>query len=115
MSCLTVWPHVLRLLASKGFALVGADRVVAGQAPQGAVGNFLSQGFQTRETYDGGLTVLTDWDAAWVRYRATGTVVPPGRCTVTFARTSQPDTDDPSKTATWSDWQMALELLERVD
>jgi hypothetical protein len=33
---------------------------------------------------------------------------------VTFARTSQPDTDDPSRRATWSDWQMALELLERV-
>ena len=115
MTCLAVWPDVLRLLASKGFALVGADRIVAGQPPQSGIGNFFSQGFQTQESFDGGLVVASDWNSAWVRYRASGTVVPPGGCTVTFTRFSQPDTDDPSRTTSEKDWEMALELLRRVD
>jgi hypothetical protein len=115
MNCQSLWPEVIRLLASKGYQLVGIDRAVAGQPPQSALGNFFSEGFATRETYDGGLTVATSWDQAWVRYRATGIVVPPGRCSVTFTRDSQPDTDDPGKSASWLDWEMALELLQRVD
>jgi hypothetical protein len=102
MNCQSLWP-------------VGIDRAVAGQPPQSALGNFFSEGFATRETYDGGLTVATSWDQSWVRYRATGMVVPPGRCAVTFTRDSQPDTDDPGKSVSGPDWEMALELLQRVD
>jgi len=115
MNCQSLWPEVIRLLASKGYQLVGIDRAVAGQPPQSALGNFFAEGFATRETYDGGLTVATSWDQAWVRYRATGIVVPPGRCSVTFTRDSQPDTGDPGKSVSMLDWEMALELLQRVD
>jgi hypothetical protein len=115
MNCQSLWPDVLRLLASKGYQLVGVDRAVTGQQRQSALGNFFSEGFATRETYDGGLTVATGWDQAWVRYRAIGTVVPPGRCSVTFTRDSQPDSNDPGTMVSRSDWDMALELLQRVD
>jgi hypothetical protein len=115
MNCQSLWPEVIRLLASKGYQLVGVDRAVAGQQRQSALGNFFSEGYATRETYDGGLTVATGWDKAWVRYRAIGTVVPPGRCSVTFTRDSQPDTNDPGTMVSGSDWDMALELLQRVD
>jgi uncharacterized lipoprotein len=113
-NCKTLWPDVLRLLASQGFSLVGDDRAVAGEPAQSAAASFFSEGFQTRQTYDGGLVVATDWNRAWVRYRAIGTVVG-GGCSVTFTRVSQPDTDDPGKTESGTDWEMALALLRKVD
>lgn len=113
-SCGALWPDVLKLLASQGYALVGADRTVGGEPPQSAAGNFFSEGFQTKETYTGGLVVATDWNQKWVRYRAEGIVVG-GGCRVVFTREAQPDTDDPSKTTSSTDWDMAFSLLRRVD
>lgn len=112
--CQTLWPDVLRLLAREGYSLVGDDRIVAGEPPQSGAANFFSEGFRTKQTYDGGLVVATDWNRAWVRYRAIGTVVD-GGCSVTFTRVSQPDTDDPGKTESGTDWDMALALLRKVD
>ncbi len=113
-SCQAIWPDVLRQLAGAGYSLVGTDRIVAGEKPQGAVSGFFSEGFETRETYDGGLVVATDWSRSWVRYRAIGNVVGNG-CKVTFTRDAQPDTDDPGKMQSSTDWEMALGLLRRVD
>lgn len=113
-SCGALWPDVLKLLASQGYSLVGADRAVGGEPRQSAAGNFFSEGFQTRETYAGGLVVATDWNRDWVRYRAEGIVVG-GGCRVVFTREAQPDTDDPSTTTSSTDWDMALALLRRVD
>lgn len=112
--CKSLWPDVVRLLASEGYSLVGDDRTVAGEPPQSAAANFFSEGFATRQTYDGGLVLATDWNRAWVRYRAIGAVVG-GGCSVTFTRESQPDTDDPGKTESGTDWEMALALLRKVD
>ena len=112
--CKSLWPDVVRLLASQGYSLVGDDRTVAGEPPQSAAANFFSEGFATRQTYDGGLVLATDWNRAWVRYRAIGAVVG-GGCSVTFTRESQPDTDDPGKTESGTDWEMALALLRKVD
>jgi hypothetical protein len=113
-SCGALWPDVLKLLASQGYSLVGADRAVGGEPRQSAAGNFFSEGFATRETYAGGLVVATDWNRDWVRYRAEGVVVG-GGCRVLFTREAQPDTDDPSTTTSSTDWDMALALLRRVD
>ena len=113
-TCAALWPDVLRQIASGGFSLVGQDRAVAGEPPQNSVDNFFSEGFQTRETYQGGLVVASDWSRSWQRIRANGAVVD-GGCRVTFERESQPDTDDPGKTTTTMDLDMALGLLRRVD
>lgn len=113
-SCQAIWPDVLRQLASGGYSLVGTDRIVAGEKPQGSVAGFFSEGFETRETYDGGLVVQTDWNRSWVRYRANGTVAGNG-CKMTFTRETRPDTDDPGRLQSSSDWEMALGLLRRVD
>jgi hypothetical protein len=113
-NCNTLWPDVLRLLAAEGFALVGADRAVAGQQAESGIATFFSKGFQTRQSYDGGLVVATDWSRDWVRYRAEGTVVGSG-CNVRFTRDSQPDVDDPGQLVSSTDWDMALALLRRVD
>jgi hypothetical protein len=113
--CPSLWPEVLRLLASKQFQLVGADRAAAGQPPRSGIANFFSMGFQTQDLHDGRLLVATDWNAASVRYQASGTAVPPAGCVVVFTRDSDAAGDDSSKVESWTDWQMALELLRRVD
>jgi hypothetical protein len=112
--CKVLWPDVLRQIASQGYSLVGADRNVAGEPPQSGAANFFSEGFETRETYDGGLVVASDWNKSWVRVRASGAVVG-SSCKVGFTRVEQPDTDDPGKTRSGTDWDMALGLLRRVD
>jgi hypothetical protein len=114
-SCPSLWPEVLRLLASKEFQLVGDDRAAAGQPPRSGMANFFSLGFQTQDLHDGRLIVATDWNAASVRYQASGTAVPPAGCVVVFTRDSDVAGDDSSKVESWTDWQLALELLERVD
>jgi hypothetical protein len=113
-NCETLWPDVLRQLASERYSLVGADRATAGEQAQSGVANFFSQGFQTRQSYDGGLVVATDWTQAWVRYRAEGMVVGSG-CNVRFNRDSRSDTNDPGIFESYTDWDMALALLRRVD
>lgn len=113
-TCAAIWPDVLRQIASGGFSLVGQDRAVAGEPPQNPVDNFFSEGFQTRETFQGGLVVATDWNRSWQRIRASGAVVD-GGCRVTFERDSRPDTDDPGKATSTIDLDMALGLLRRVD
>jgi hypothetical protein len=113
-TCKDVWPDVVKLLASKGFSLAGDDRVVAGEAPQSAFIAAISEGFATRQSYDGGLVLGTSWNRNWVRYRAIGAVVGSG-CSVSFLRDVQPDTDDPGKVESTTDYEMALDLLRRVD
>jgi hypothetical protein len=113
--CPSLWPEVLRLLASKEFQLVGDDRATAGQPPRAGIANFFSLGFQTQDLHDGRLLVATDWNAASVRYQASGTTVPPTGCAVVFTRDSDVAGDDSSTVESWTDWQMALELLRRVD
>jgi hypothetical protein len=112
--CGTLWPEVLRQVASEGFALVGADRAAAGKPPQSGVANFFSEGYATRATSEGGLQAASDWNRSWVRYVANGTPSGAG-CTVRYTRVTQPDTDDPGKVFSAPDWEMALALLRRVD
>jgi hypothetical protein len=113
--CPSLWPEVLRLLASKQFQLVGTDRAAAGQPPRSGMANFFSLGFQTEDSNDGRLLVATDWNAASIRYQASGTAVPPSGCVVVFTRFADVDGDGSSKVESWTDWQMALELLRRID
>jgi hypothetical protein len=113
-TCKELWPDVVRLLASKGFSLAGEDRVVAGEPRQSDFMAAISEGFETRQTYDGGLVLGTSWNKNWVRYRASGAVIGRG-CSVTFLRDVQPDTDDPGKMVTTTDYDLMMELLRRVD
>ncbi len=112
--CGTLWPEVLRQVASEGYSLVGADRAAAGERPQSGTANFFSEGYETRATSVGGLQAASDWNRSWIRYVATGTPASTG-CTVRYTRVSQPDTDDPGKVFSTPDWEMALALLRRVD
>jgi molybdopterin-binding protein len=91
-SCGALWPDVLKLLASQGYSLVGADRAVGGEPRQSAAGNFFSEGFQTRETYAGGLVVATDWNRDWVRYRAEEVLLERDPGATTSARNQLPAT-----------------------
>ncbi|HQR30979.1 MAG TPA: hypothetical protein PLL32_11260 [Anaeromyxobacteraceae bacterium] len=112
--CGGIWAEVLKEIAAQGFSLVGKDRAVAGQPPQSGLADFFSQGFQTRESADGGIEVSSDWNRSWVRLRASGTAVP-GGCTVAFTRDSRAVLDDPGSVTSDSDLEASLGLLRRVD
>ncbi len=58
--CGRIWADVLREIAAQGFSLVGSDRAVVGQPPQSGLADFLSQGYQTRESGSGGIEAASD-------------------------------------------------------
>jgi len=113
-ACIDVWPAVLRLLSARGYSLVGPDRAVAGEPPQGSFAQAMSAGFQTRGTPDGTLTVGTNWNEHWTRYVATGTPAGAGACRVGFTRIWQAS-NDPATQNSAPDWEMGLGLLEATD
>jgi hypothetical protein len=113
--CGALWTRVLHLLAARGFSLAQPDRAAAGeQALDPAIAPFTLSS-RTRQTEAGGLTVTTDWNRDWVRYRVVGTPAGPSSCQVAFTRTTQDGLDDPGSTSSVRDWQMSLDLLREVD
>lgn len=115
--CLDVWPSVLRLLGAKGYPLQGRDRAYAGQAPQGALGAFLTEGFETRPVDGGGLLVKTGWQPAAdssSRYLVSGTPAQPAGCVVSFTRSWRGGVD-PANVQQEVDWGIQLELLREVE
>ncbi|HTP50555.1 MAG TPA: hypothetical protein VMK42_07655 [Anaeromyxobacteraceae bacterium] len=113
-SCLELWPSVVRLLAGKGYSLVGGDRTVAGQPPQGGFSSTMSAGYETRGTGGGDLTVGTDWNRSWTRYVANGTLTGPASCQVSFTRIWKDSVDMAGENSADSP-QMELDLLKSVD
>jgi hypothetical protein len=114
-SCGAIWPRVLRLLAARGYSLAEADRAVAGEKPLDPFVAPFTLSSRTRQTEAGGLTVTTDWNREWVRYRVVGTPAGTAACQVAFTRTTQDSLDDPGSTSSYRDWQMSLDLLREVD
>jgi len=115
--CLDVWPSVLELLGSKGYPLQGRDRAYAGQAPEGALGSFLDEGFETRQVEGGGLLVKTGWQPASEsssRYLVSGTPAQPKGCVVSFTRIWH-GTLDPANDQQDVDWGIQLDLLKELE
>jgi hypothetical protein len=108
-----VWPDVLRLLAERGYSLVGRDREKAGLPEQGFLGRLVSAGFETQQLGEEGRAVETDWDRHRLRYRVEGRCAG-GRCRIEFTSIKQ-DEMDPARDQRWRDREMELDLLRRVD
>ncbi len=108
-----VWPEALKLLADRGYPLVGHDREVAGQRGSGSLLFIFDRGHETRKLEDGRLTAETNYGGQKLRYRVDGTDTGGGTCRVAFVaiqgnidRADEDRMDDP---------RMALDLLRRVE
>jgi hypothetical protein len=114
-SCDRLWPDVLRLLQSKGFPLGGRDMEAIGEAAPGFLAEAIADGHSTYRTKDGGLEMATDWNRQLgTRYRANGNPSGPDGCRVVFTRIAG-GVASPNEQELGPDWEMALELLRRVD
>jgi len=107
------WAAALRLLAERGYPLVGKDREAAGQEPQGSTLDFLSRGFATRALGEGGRSAATGMGADRMRYQIAGAPAP-GGSRVVFTRIAENPTE-PSERREERDVSMELELWRRID
>ena len=114
-TCMELWPTALRVVNSKGFPVVGADRERIGESAPDFLSSVISDGFSTRTTGDGGLVAETTWNqSVGTRYRIEGTPEGTKGCRVRYivitggAQGSVEETVGP-------DWSMLLDLVAAVD
>jgi hypothetical protein len=107
------WPAALKLLAEAGYPLVGADRAVAGQPPQGSALDLFSRGFSTRIVGKEDRAAATGMGPERTRYQIAGTPAP-GGSRVVFTRILENPTE-PSERREERDAGMELELWRKVD
>lgn len=108
----SVWPVARRLLAERGFKLVGEDRAAVGQKAQGELGRFFAKGFETRSSAGGGLSLETDENGAFLRYRLIGIDSGHGTCRIRFIAVRR-RADDPTEEDR-RDLDLEFELVRRV-
>jgi hypothetical protein len=82
-TCEDVWPTALRIVAEKGYELVGKDRTRIGLPEQSGLGKFFSRGFETRST-GSGLVAETGADSADLRYRVEASQTGLASCRVVY-------------------------------
>ncbi len=114
-TCDALWRDALRVAMYRGYPLVGADRKLVDEEAQGAFASFLSSGFATRRTPDGGLVTETDWDRQ-VGLRCRIACTPRGEKASSVVFTiigggAQGATEE----AIGPDWSMNVDLLRRLD
>lgn len=109
----TVWTEARKLLADRGYDLVGHDRVAVGLDPQSALATIFAKGFETRDLGGGKRALETNQDSDLRRYRVEGVPTGPDSCRVTFY-TVQANPDTPNERQT-RDLGMELTLFERLD
>jgi hypothetical protein len=116
--CKDIWPDALKVVAGHDFPLVGDDRTHVGMEAQGWFGSFFSKGHQTHRVGEDGLESETDYGKTekTIRYRvncrSVGTAKDKSRVTFTALRRDEMDSGREFLTI---DYEMALELLYRVD
>jgi hypothetical protein len=89
VACEALWVDGLKVLASKGFELVGTDRELAGQDKQGAFSNLLNAGHSTTRDDRGVFESETDFDSTRLRYQIRGTPAGPDGCFVVITSIKQ--------------------------
>jgi hypothetical protein len=110
--CAAVWPDALRVVAERGYELVGADRDALGLPALHPWRAALSKGFETRALGAGGRVLESGADADGHRYRVEGREAG-GGCEVRFLVVTM--RDGPGSEETGRDAGAELELLRRVD
>jgi hypothetical protein len=114
-TCDALWPDALRVAMFRGFPLVGADRKLVDEAPQGAFASFLSSGFASRRTPDGGLVTETDWDRqVGLRCRIACTPRGDSASSVVF-NVIGGGAEGATEESLGPDWSMTMDLLRRLD
>jgi len=111
------WPAALRLLAERGYPLVGADRAVGRQPPSGTLTDLLSPGFATRPLSEGARAAATGWadrPPPRVRYQIAGGPAA-GGSRVRFVRITMENPSDPAQVRETRDAEMELELWRVLD
>ena len=109
-----VWPQVQRLLADKGYPLVGQDGEAVGD-PHGMLYSLFSPAKETSREKDGSRWLETGWRKDLTRYRVEGTPDGAG-CRVVFTLLHEDTTEhghDARERKRGVD--MELELARRVD
>ena len=114
-----VWPDALHFLYDRGFELVGKDRLVLGQAEQGAVAKFFSYGQETQRLANGEWRAETAANDRRQRYRVVGRRVGERGCRIRFYSVTTPDPAaslDMSKEGNeYRDVELEIEFIERYD
>ena len=107
-----VWPAALRLLADRGYQLVGRDRLVVGEPPAFRLKHLTAGGFETGRT-DHGLAMESMADASATRYHVEGQDIGGTACRVTFVAVRRTG-DSPSEERS-RDLDLELELIRRLE
>ena len=108
-----VWPEALKVVAERGFQLMGDDRALVGQGTQNAWGALLGKGFATRDLGEGRWAAESNVDGEHRRYRIEGTAAGATASVVRFI-SIQGDSDGPSESTT-RDVSLELDLVRRID
>src|SRR5512137_2536435 len=107
-SCDALWRDALRVAMYRGYTLVDEEA-------QGAFASFLSSGFATRRTPDGGLVTETDWDRqVGLRCRIACTPRGENASQVVFTIIGG-GAQGASEESLGPDWSMTMDLLRRLD
>ncbi|HTP28011.1 MAG TPA: hypothetical protein VMK12_20445 [Anaeromyxobacteraceae bacterium] len=107
-----VWPAGLRLLAERGYELVGHDRTVVGAPEEAWWKHVIGGGFETTRLDGQGLVMETKRNASGIHYRLEGTEVSPGACRVLFFTVRQTEGAPEHRSR---DLEAEFELVRRLE